>query len=475
MNVFETIPGNFFSILSSKNKELYVDALMLLHRLFQYELNIETSDFIASLVGLLDNRAYEMEDDDEVAEGGLTLSAKARLILNRFISTGWVDREYIDGTFVEVITPRVYAIRVMQLLYDLSSEGVKEYNSLVFSTYSGLKEANDNQPAQMYEAVLNAKANTERLIYELKTLYHGIRGYLRRIQGQKDINILLRDHFDEYKALADRIYHPIKTMDSVYRYIAPISEILTGVLGSPDTLDSMRKRAINIRNYKSEEEAGREIIDAIDYVLDIYRSLGGIVGEIDRKHSNYTKLSVDTIRYHMSADRTITGKLVSLLRTYAAADADKRDMVFSLMEREIRINRQDFFDGRSLWHRSIKSRRVPAEPLTVSGDARLSDSEASGMMGYMRNDYSLEHIKQFMSKLFGDNDTFSMENAELPDDREFIMLLLAAVRAGEQRADFRAAAGTGSLKINGYTVPEMVFTRSLPTGVPGKDVGKHVE
>jgi len=44
MNLFETIPGNFFSVLSSRNKELYVDALMLLYRLFKYELNIETSD-----------------------------------------------------------------------------------------------------------------------------------------------------------------------------------------------------------------------------------------------------------------------------------------------------------------------------------------------------------------------------------------------------------------------------------------------
>ena len=52
----------------------------------------------------------------------------------------------------------------------------------------------------MYEAVLNAKSNTERLVYELKTLYHGIRSYLKKIQGQKNINILLSDHFDDYKA-----------------------------------------------------------------------------------------------------------------------------------------------------------------------------------------------------------------------------------------------------------------------------------
>lgn len=33
MNLFETVPGNFFSVLSSKNKELYFEALMLLHKM----------------------------------------------------------------------------------------------------------------------------------------------------------------------------------------------------------------------------------------------------------------------------------------------------------------------------------------------------------------------------------------------------------------------------------------------------------
>lgn len=459
MNLFETIPGNFFSILSSKNKEIYVDALMLLHRLFQNELNIETSDFIPALVGLLENRVYELEDDDEITEGGLTLSGKARLILNRFVTTGWIERENMDGSFKEVITPRAHAIRVIQMLFDLTNDRTKEYNSLVFSTYSGLKEARENQQNQMYEAVLNAKSNTEKLVYELKTLYHGIRGYIKKIQGQRDINILLRDHFDEYKALVDRIYHPIKTMDSVYRYMAPIMEILTGVLGIPEMMDQMKKRAITIRSYENEEEAGREIINAIDYVLDIYRNLGTIVYEIDKKHSNYTKLSVDTIRYHMSADQTISGKLVTLLKEFTVSGDSMKVKILGLMEQKVRTNRQEFLDGHSLWHRNIKSRRSSARALTINDAERLSEEEAGQMLKFMRNDYSLQHVRLFMDRLFGDKDSVSTGEIEVSDDREFLLLLLAAIRAGERNTSFKVQAGTGSLRINGYGIPQMVFTR----------------
>ncbi|MCL1804875.1 MAG: DUF5716 family protein [Clostridiales bacterium] len=432
---------------------------MLLHRAFQFELNIETGDYISALIGLLENRSYEIEDDDEVAEGGLTLSAKARLILNRFVAAGWVDREYLDGSFTEVITPRTYAIQVMQLLHDLSDDQTREYNSLVFSTYSGLKEARDNQPHQMYEAVVNAKANTEKLVYELKKLYHGIRGYLRKIQGHRDVNVLLRDHFDEYKALADRIYHPIKTMDSVYRYMAPIREIITGAIGDSGRMAEMRKRAMTIRRYDSEEEAGREIIGDMDYILDVYQSLGAIVAEIDKKHSNYTKLSIDAIRYHMSADQTIGGKLVSLLKGFAASRGDDQARLYDRMERKLRINRQEFIDGRSLWHRNVKSRRISVDPLAISAEARLSEKEAERQLKFMRADYSLLRIRQYMDALFGDEDFLSTEGVDIPGDREFILLLLSAIRAGERDTNFSVKPGIGSLDINGYRIPKLTFSR----------------
>ena len=461
MNLFDTIPVNFFSVLSSKNKELYADALMRLHHLFQHELNIKTSDYISVLIELIDNRSYEIEDDDEITEEGLSLNAKARLVLNRFVSAGWIDRENMDGSFTEIITPRVYAIRVMQLLHDLSEERTNEYNSLVFSTFSGLKQAHENNHDQMYEAVLNAKSNTEKLIQELKTLYHGIRSHLRKIQGQKNINILLRDHFDEYKALADRIYHPIKTMDSVHRYMTPIIEILAAVAGNPKIMEDMITRAISIRRYKTEEEAESEIINAIDYIMDIYKSLGSTVSEIDKKHSSYTKLSIDTIRYHMSADQTIRGKLVTLLKGYAgaAADSARQAKLLILMEKKIRVNRQEFFDGHSLWHKNIKSRRISASPMTVNEDGRLSQTEAENIIKTMHNDFSLQHIKHFMNTLFGGNDSFSTEDINIPDDREFILLLLAAIRSGERNTGFKAEVGTDSIKINGYGIPKMIFTK----------------
>lgn len=459
MALFEKIPSNFFSILSSKNKELYVDALMLLNRLVKYQYNIEVSEYIAGLISLLEDRSFEPEEDDEYSEGGLSLSAKARLILNRFVTTGWVEKELMDGSFVEVIAPPDYAIATMQLLHDLNETQVKEYNSLVFSTYSSLNEAYKNQQSQMYEAIMAAQANTEKLEHELRTLYYGIRGYIKRIQGQQDINLLLKEHFDEYKELVDRVYHPIKTMDSVYRYITPISEILTTVLGNDAIMDSMRARAMAVRRYNSEEEAGGKIITAIDYVLEVYHSIGGIVNEIDKKHSMYTKLSVDAIRYRMTADQTISGKLADVLKSYGASVPENREGILEIMERNVHINRQEFMDGGSLWHRNVKSRRLPSAPLEITEEDSLTAETAKRLMPSFEDNYSLIKLRGYIHRLIGEWDAVSTADIDINGDGEFLLVLLSTVRASEKRSGFRAIPEDGSVETNGYKIPAITFSR----------------
>ena len=66
---------------------------------------------------------------------------------------------------------------------------------------------------------------------ELKTLHNNIRRYHQALNDYFTVNDILMGHFDEYKELImDRIYHPLKTMDSVPQYKIPIMKILTGWL-----------------------------------------------------------------------------------------------------------------------------------------------------------------------------------------------------------------------------------------------------
>lgn len=460
MKLFDTIPSSFFSVLSSGNKEIYVDALMLLHGMFKYELNIRVDDFLSSLISLIEDKEFALEEDDEIAESALTPNIKARLVLNRLVKTGWVDKEFMDSSFIEIITPRDYAIRVMNLLEELCDHTLREYNSLVFATYSGLKQAKSENPDQMYEAVLSAKANTEKLTYELRSLYHGIRSYLRQIQEQNDVNLLLKNHFEEYKRMADRIYHPIKTMDSVHRYMAPIQDILSDVLADEVLLTLMRSRAMTIRKYQEEDEAGAEIIGSIDAVLSVYKSIGGIINEIDRKHSAYTKNSIDKIQYLITADQSIKGKLVELLRAYATTSDEKREDLGMLLEHKISVNRQGFVDGKSLYHKNVRSRRIQMEPLAIERDDAFSSAAMADMIAQIKDSFPASRIRAYVDSLFMQGQiSVNSESIALKTDTEFILLVLAVLRANDQGMEYRVQMMPGWVMQGGYRIPNMTITK----------------
>lgn len=462
MKLFDIVPGNFFSILSSGNREIYYDALMILHDMFKFELNIRVDDYIASLITILEDRDFELETDDDVQESGLTISGKARLILNRFIKTGWIDREFLDGSFVEIVTPRSYAIPVLKLLSELSDNSLNEYNSLVFATFSGLKQAMTENNTHLYEAVLSAKSNTEQLQYSLRTLYHGIRGFLRSIAPQHDVNMLLQEHFDEYKRMSDRVYHPVKTMDSVHRYMVPIQSLLADILANEDLMQIMRERAMGIKKYESESQADDEIIKAIDYVMDSYQAVGNLVGEIDRKHSAYTKSSIEKIQYLMTADQTIKGKLAELLKTYASVTENKRDQLIAIMEDYLQAGRQDFFDERSLYHKSIRSRRVDREPLSIEPTDDLAELTESYLIKHINNGYPASRIRAFVESLFiNGHHEINSENIPITCDSDFILLILAVIRQGEKDMPHTAEIKIGRIERNGYYIPNMVIRKKV--------------
>lgn len=458
MALFDIIPRNFFSVLSSPNKEVYIDALMLLHRMFQYEINVELDDYISSLISIIEDREFFIEDEEE--QGSLTMNQKARLILQKLVNTGWLDREFKDGSFVEILTLRDYSIKVLKLLDEISNAKMQEYNSLVFSSYSSLKQAKEAEPQRMYDALLAAKESTSRLIDELKSLYHNIRTYHRQISELNGLNELLRDHFEEYKSLMDRIYHPIKTMDSVYRYSRPIQEILIDVLGDDALLESMCKRAEMVKLYENDERALEAIRADVDFIIVAYQSIGGLVDEIDRKHSTYTRNSIQKMRYLLTADRSIKGKLVNILQSYANFEEEKQEKLSEILNKNIIVNRQESLDLKSFYHKNVRSRRVDAEPLQVQGkDESLSNQSLEGMLLNIKNSFPAAQVRAFMATLLQNSNKLQTKDIMLENDIDFILLLLATIRASDRNMPYSTELGDGLVEKNGYRIPDITFIR----------------
>lgn len=459
MGLFDHIPESFFSILASKNKEIYVEALMELNNMFRYGVNVEVEDFAGRLKSRIEYKEYFVEEDDDIEayQTGLTVSTKARLIISKLIKHGWIDKEYRDGTFVEVIILHDYTIKTLELLEVLSNQRRQEYNSLVFSAYSGLKQAKTEEPERLYDALISAKENTTRLISELKSLYHNIRDYYREISLYSSVNQLLKEHFDEYQVLIDRIYHPIKTMDSIHRYSFPIKSMLMEILVDDDLLETMELRAMSVKLYENEFDARQAIEKDIDYILEAYNSVGDLIDQIDKKHSLYNKISSEKIQYLLNTDRSIKGKLITILQEYSKSN--RKDEMLELLKNKINLQQQDSLDKKSLYHRTIR-KRMYLEPLKITQNNEHEKLELyNDMIKQMNKGYSISKVKQYIHELLDGKERVSTEEIEIHNNKEFTMLILGAIRANERSMNYQLIFGEGSINRNGYIVPNMTFIK----------------
>lgn len=461
MKVFEIVPADFFSVLVSPNREIYVDALMKLYEMFQNEINIRLKAFLTEVEILLEDRVYIIEEGDDAEEAEPTsLRGKARLIERRFEKTGWVEREFLDGSFIEILTPNAYAITVMRMLKELSDEQISEYNSLVFSTYSALNQAYTDNRDRMYEALIVAKNNTEKLDFELRTFYHGIRGYLRVIRENTDVNLLLKNHFEEYKKNADRVYHPVKTLDSIFRYAGPIRTILTDVHYNNSLLDEMAAKAMTSKSYQSKSDALDDIQSMIEKVIDSYNAISVLMDEIDAKHSSMTKQSIDKIRYVMSADQTVKGKLVDLMKAYAMSDEKQESKINTILQEGITVNRQEYIDSGSFFHKNIKSRRSNEPPQPIAETRDIEKEVLGAVVEKLRSGYSDARVKSYMDSMFVNGKSeISSEEIAVNNDEDYILTLLTVVNAYRGRRGYQIQVDSGFVKKDGYRIPRFILKK----------------
>lgn len=469
MKLFERIPEKFFSILSSGKKELYVEALFVLRQAFKTELVIKREDLTAMLIdsleaGILEadfsEEAQEMGTENESVEG---MSGKAHLLIRKLRDTGWLDIEYESASFDENITIPDYAIEVINLLYDLSSEKIKEYNSFVYATYAALENSKEH-PDYLYQALQAAYQNTVKLVDELKLLFNNIKRYYQRITDHLNVNELLEEHFDRYKEqVVDTIYYPLKTIDSVPRFKYAILSMLNEWVLDENIISTIVEQGIRRHIFSDEQQGREETLEMINSIADIYDSIEGMIADIDRKHVEYTNASIDKIRYQINADRGAKGKLIALLKHAG------EEKVYASMNQEVEAYRHGYMDIQSLYDRVKRTVKTEGKPLPLQ-NAEENQDLVQGFLRDVKKQYSTKKIDAYIDNCFGEEDVFTTTDVMIKDSEDFILFLLGTIRGREKSAGYRVEFGEGNVNRQGYSLPRIRFVKKKEA----KNIGRKI-
>lgn len=458
MRLFERIPEKFFSILTSSKKELYVEAFFVLRQAFKTELVIRREDLTAMLMDSLEPSMLQADFSEEAEEIGADnenidgISGKAHLLIRKLKETGWLEVEYERNSFDENITVPDYAISVIGLLYDLSSEKVKEYNSYVYATYAALQNSREN-PDYLYQALQAAYQNTVKLVDELKLLFNNIKRYHQRITDTLNVNDLLAEHFDLYKEqVLDTIYYPLKTIDSVPRFKYAILSVLDGWILDDTVIADIVDQGIRRHIFQDGETGREEVLSMINSIADTYDSIEGMISDIDRKHVEYTNASIDRIRYMMNADRSAKGKLVELLKHAG------KNGIYREMNQAAEAYRHTFMDMQSLYDRVKRTVKTEGKPLPLQ-DRDENTELVENFLSDVRKQYSNRRIDEYMEQCFGDRMEFSTEDVTIVETEDFILFLLGTLRGREKGAGYRVEFEEGNADCQGYSLPRARFVK----------------
>lgn len=452
MNLFDKIPENFFSILVSKNKKIYINALFVLNNAFKQEMLISKENIIARLINNLEEEFYQEDFSEEDLKDN-SISEKAHFLLRKLKETGWIETEMQRDSFEEYIILPDYSIKFINLLYSIVEESQVEYNSYVFATYSGLKLAKIEKN-ETYNAINTAYNNTNNLIYELKSLYNSIGRFHRKMCSQEDINDVIKEHFVEYKEYSDEKIFPRFTRDSVPRYKTPIRDMLNDILADKELLENVINMETNNRRYKTREEAENDILNKIRNVLEVYENIDFTMNQIEQKNTDYVRASVRRIQYLLTSDRELKGKLVNILKN------SKKEQVVSNMEKEINLLKQENITKDSIYIRNSNDKRKQGKPLALQKEEILDTKALLELAKSFERLYSDKRINQFMEDNFKSRQFITTSEIELNNIEDLILLILATIKGEKSGKNFYYIENdVGVINNNGFKIPNMKFIR----------------
>ena len=456
MNIFNKIPENFFSILVSKNKNIYIDALFVLREAFKQEMTISRENIISRLINNLEDEFYQEDFSEEDETNELkdnNISSKAYFLLRKLKWAGWVEFEMQRDSFEENVIIPDYAIKFIDLLYSIVEEKQVEYNSYVFATYSSLKLASIEK-GETYNAIITAYNNTVQLINELKSLYNSLGRFHRKMCNQDNINEAINEHFFEYKEYSDEMIFPRFTRDSVPRYKSPIRDMLSDILADKERLENTINIASKNSKYKSREEAEDDILNKIRTVLEVYENIDSTMNQIEQKNTDYVRASVKRIQYLLTNDKELKGKLVNILKN------SKHEKVLEQMEKEVKLLRQEYISKDSIYLRSSNDKRKQGNPIALKETKELDSKTLYDFAKSLENLYSNKKINDFMSKNFKDRPFINSNEIELKSVEDLILLILATIQADKSGKSFYYFEDSDEIiNNNGYRIPNIKFIR----------------
>jgi len=173
--LYDIVPDNFFSPLSSPGRTVYWECIKRLFAITSRQLSfgverdvlVDDLDFYFEFDFAADIR--DLSDMQQGEQPGSSSRDKANQMLRRLESCGWIYTE-VDYSYVQRVNFRDYAVQIIRTLKQIETAKTTEYQGYIYTIYN-LSRAKGNPGLALTQIV----ENTDLLITGLKSLNANIK------------------------------------------------------------------------------------------------------------------------------------------------------------------------------------------------------------------------------------------------------------------------------------------------------------
>lgn len=464
MQLFNVLQPSMFSLLTSKNRDIYVSSLFILRKVFLQEFNIEKDKLISTVASSIEKNNYELIDsENEKIDKNQIKDPKSTsaYIIKRFEETGWIECEYNrTAKFKENVMLPPYSVKLLNTLFEIANEQDSPYTIHLYNIYSNLYSADMDKQDFRYIALSNSIDELHNLENTLKLLNHDLRRRYRLISSYTTANDILVEHFDDYQIkVVEQIFIPLKTKDSVSRFKGNIWSILIKWLRSPSIMSELGKQAYYSGQFTNQDEALSTCFNKINYIIQKLDEAENLLNEIDSRNNIYISAVTQKLKYIVNSNKNSKKRLLTILKKYKGMTDNLKDEFAEIVSQELNMHRQSYFDEGSLFVRGVSQRMEYSEPQAIEETDDMPEPVLNPE-DMINHEFAPKSIIQNMEVLMHNKDELKLSEWKLTNSTELIKAILSTIRGHDSNVFFKAEVDKEKhVKNENYVVPDTTFIR----------------
>lgn len=421
IEIFKIVPDNFFSVLSSPNKIIYMRIISLIYSLVQNGLSygIDKEILVDEIEDYLNATNLYVVDEEEIKNN----RDKANFFIRKLIDTGWIHSDN-TADYRLIINFHDYAIKILESFIKIANKESLEYQGNIISIYTLLysNEKSGVVIKQVFE-------NTKGLISGLKNLNSNIVIYINRLTKQKTPEEIVEELFGNYtKDIIDKSYHRLKTSENISKYRPKIINKLKENLENNLFIEEAATFYREAEEIESYEEAIARVKEIINSIIDAFEELDDIIDDIDKKNAKYIKAAVTRAKFLLNNTKDMTGLIKGIL-SYVSERYKELDLKLSSDYLEeitdlFTLYSYNYIDETSLYtanegKKSFKPNKI--EKVSLSKEDRAK--KIAEFKKKQEKQFSIKKVNKIVLDILKDRDSFNTSEIKINSIDDFIKII----------------------------------------------------